>query len=51
MGETKRVLVTVMTYPQPSLRYDEIVCTANVLEDGSLVRLYPIDYRYRPYGS
>lgn len=51
MGETKRVLVTVMTYPQPSLRYDEIVCTAGVLEDGSLVRLYPIDYRYRPYGS
>jgi hypothetical protein len=27
----------------------ELVCTAGVLEDGSLIRLYPIDYRYMPY--
>jgi len=27
------------------------VCTAGVLEDGSFIRLYPIDYRYRPYGE
>jgi hypothetical protein len=38
-----------MTYPHPSSSYQELVCTAGVLEDGSFVRLYPIDYRYRPY--
>jgi hypothetical protein len=49
MVETLKVLVTVKTYPHPSQGYQELVCTAGVLEDGSFVRLYPIDYRYRPY--
>jgi hypothetical protein len=43
------VLITVKTYPLPSEGYQELVCTAGVLQDGSFVRLYPIDYRYRPY--
>jgi hypothetical protein len=45
------VLVTVKTYPLPSeaVGVREHVCTAGVLRDGSFVRLYPIDYRYRPY--
>ena len=43
-----KVLITVLTYPQPSSKYQEIVCTAGVTEDGKWVRLYPIDYRYRP---
>lgn len=43
----KKVLVTVKTYPVPSRTYRELVCTAGVLEDGTFIRLYPIDYRYR----
>ena len=46
--ERKRVLITVMTYPHPSPKYEEIVCTAGITEEGEWVRLYPIDYRYRP---
>lgn len=49
MGEQTRILVTVKTYPLPSKSYLELVCTAGVREDGGWVRLYPIDYRYRPY--
>lgn len=45
---TKRVLVVVKTYPHPSRSYQELVCTAGMLEDGSFIRLYPVDYRYRP---
>jgi hypothetical protein len=45
-----RVLITVKTYPLPSTTpLREIVCTAGVREDGTWVRLYPIDFRYRPY--
>lgn len=43
-----RVLITVMTYPHPSRGYRELVCTAGIKENGEWVRLYPIDYRYRP---
>jgi len=43
-----RVLITVMTYPHPSREYTELVCTAGVTNQGEWVRLYPIDYRYRP---
>ena len=37
--ERTRVLITVMTYPHPSERYQELVCTAGVTEDGKWVRL------------
>jgi hypothetical protein len=37
-----------MTYPLPSRGYQELVCTAGITEAGEWVRLYPIDYRYRP---
>lgn len=43
-----KVLITVMTYPHPSRGYQELVCTAGITEAGEWVRLYPIDYRYRP---
>ena len=43
-----RVLITVMTYPHPSESHQELVCTAGITESGEWVRLYPIDYRYRP---
>lgn len=44
-GRTK-VLILVMTYPNPSYSYIETICTAGVTEEGDWVRLYPIDYRY-----
>jgi hypothetical protein len=43
-----KVLIVVKTYPHPSRGYQELVCTAGVTEQGDWVRLYPIDYRYRP---
>lgn len=43
-----KVLITIMTYPHPSRGHQELVCTAGVTESGDWVRLYPIDYRYRP---
>ena len=49
MPERMRVLITVKTQPLPSDKYLEVVCTAGMREDGSFVRLYPVDYRYRPY--
>lgn len=49
MHDKQKILITVKTYPLPSEGYQELVCTAGVREDGSFVRLYPIDYRYRPY--
>jgi len=38
----KKVLLTVNTYPLPSRSYDELVCKAGVLEDGSWIRIYPV---------
>lgn len=43
-----RVLIAVKTYPQPSSKYSELVCTAGFL-DGKWIRLYPIPYRAMPY--
>lgn len=34
-----KVLLTVVTYPLPSRSYDELVCTAGILEDGSWIAL------------
>jgi len=41
----KRVLITVKTYPALSETYNELVCTAGLLDDGSWIRLYPIQFR------
>jgi hypothetical protein len=46
--EKVKILITVMTYPHPSVSHQELVCTAGVTESHEWVRLYPIDYRYRP---
>lgn len=46
--EKTKVLITVMTYPLPSKGYQELVCTAGITEQSEWVRLYPVDYRYRP---
>jgi len=44
-----RVLVTVKTYPLPSYKYEELVCTAGILETGEWIRIYPIPFRSLPY--
>lgn len=44
-----RVLITVKTYPLPSDKYEELVCTAGVLPDGKWIRIYPIPFRSLPY--
>jgi len=38
----KKVLISVTTYPLPSRSYDELVCTAGLLETGEWIRIYPI---------
>lgn len=43
--ERKKVLITVTTYPLPSRSYDELVCTAGILEDGSWIRIYPVPFK------
>lgn len=45
MPEKKRVYITVKTYPNISEKYEELVCTAGLLEDGSWIRLYPVPFR------
>ncbi len=47
--EKLKVLITVKTYPIPSAKYDELVCTAGVTESGDFVRLYPINFRDLPF--
>ena len=42
----KCVLITVTAYPLPSRSYDELVCTAGILKDGSWVRIYPVPFRF-----
>lgn len=37
-----KLLITVVTYPLPSRSYDELVCTAGVLETGDWIRIYPV---------
>ncbi|NOZ50682.1 MAG: hypothetical protein GXP37_11645 [Chloroflexi bacterium] len=44
-----KVLVAVKTYPNPSVKYDELVCNAGFLETGEWVRVYPIKFRALPY--
>ncbi len=46
--ERLRLLITVMTYPHPKQSHEEVVCTAGVTEAGEWIRLFPVDYRYRP---
>lgn len=51
-GKVKlKVLITVKTYPIPSKKYDELVCTAGVTEEGDFIRLYPINFRDLPYSQ
>ncbi len=44
-----RILIAVKTYPTLSAKYDELVCTAGFLEDGSWIRIYPVPFRKLDY--
>ena len=46
-----KILIAVKTYPTLSSKYDELVCTAGFLEDGSFIRVYPIPFRKLEYES
>ena len=46
---TKKVLVTVKTYPLPSRKMIEASCTAGITDDGKWVRLFPLPFRYLEY--
>ena len=46
-----KVFITVKTYPIPSAKYDELVCTAGVTETGDFVRFYPINFRDLPFSQ
>lgn len=50
MAKTK-VLITVKTYPAISTKYEELVCTAGFLEDGTWIRIYPVQYRKKAYSE
>ncbi|MCK4255368.1 hypothetical protein KAX35_00650 [candidate division WOR-3 bacterium] len=44
--ETKKILITVKAYPNPSKKYGETVCVAGIdIENNKWIRLYPIPYR------
>lgn len=45
------ILIAVKTYPTLSETYDELVCTAGFLEDGSWIRVYPEPYRKLEYAD
>lgn len=47
----KRILITVKTYPTPSSKYEELVCTAGFDGQGNWVRIYPLPYRKLPYNQ
>lgn len=50
MARTK-VLITVKTYPSISTKYEEIVCTAGMKENGEWIRIYPVPFRKLPYAQ
>ncbi|MCJ7483114.1 MAG: hypothetical protein MUO31_09130 [Thermodesulfovibrionales bacterium] len=47
--ESKNVLITVKTYPNPSLSHKETVCVAGISDEGKWIRIYPIKFRNLPY--
>jgi hypothetical protein len=48
--ETKRVLITVRTYPSPARKSIESSCTAGICE-GRWIRLFPMPYRQLKYNQ
>jgi hypothetical protein len=46
-----KVLIAVKTYPAISTKYDELVCTAGFREDGSWIRIFPVQFRKKSYNE
>ncbi|MBM4042852.1 MAG: hypothetical protein FJ290_30555 [Planctomycetes bacterium] len=50
--ERRRILITVKTYPQPSMKYEETVCVAGIdVDSPQWIRLYPVQYRDLPFAQ
>lgn len=49
MSRIRKVFITVKTYPTLSKKYDELVCTAGILDNGTWVRVYPLPFRKLDY--
>jgi hypothetical protein len=45
----EQILIVAKTYPTPSTKYDETVCTAGLRKDGSWIRIYPVPFRKLDY--
>jgi len=45
----EQILIIAKTYPTPSKKYDETVCTAGLRTNGSWVRIYPVPFRKLDY--
>lgn len=45
----EEIFITVKTYPRPSPKYRELVCTVGITKSGKWIRLYPISFRYMDY--
>lgn len=45
----EQILIVAKTYPTPSAKYDETVCTAGLRKNGSWVRIYPVPFRKLDY--
>jgi len=46
-----KVLIAVKTYPTISTKYEELVCTAGFREDGTWIRIYPVQFRKKGYSE
>jgi hypothetical protein len=46
-----KVLIAVKTYPTISTKYEELVCTAGFKEDGTWIRIYPVQFRKKAYSE
>ena len=46
-----KVLIAVKTYPTISSKYEELVCTAGFREDGTWIRIYPVQFRKKNYSQ
>ena len=47
--KNRKIFITVKTYPTLSKKYDELVCTAGILDNGSWARIYPLPFRKLDY--
>ncbi len=49
--ETKKILITVKTYPTPSRKSIEASCTAGITDKEEWIRFFPLPFRFLEYGK